>query len=107
MRFYKSTVPGHPTSKLPTVQWSEELGKPLYEFLRFDPALSLLSMETEDPELIRLLAEAGYMTEETVQPGHQGNIKGVVATHGAVDPNDLPPPITLTPEQVARLQRRR
>ncbi len=68
MRFYKMTDRSHPTHVLPTLQWDQGTGKPLFEFVKTN-IRGVMACETDDPEIIYLLSRAGYATE----PVGEGN----------------------------------
>jgi hypothetical protein len=79
MRFYKICAHSHPTSRLPSILWGNDAA--VFEFTRLPGFRDVLIFETENPQLIDMLTNAGYLTEEPA---------GLTATIGAIsmmDPN--------------------
>jgi hypothetical protein len=87
MIFYKICDHKHPTSKLPSVLWDSGAGKAFFEFTK-SGIKGVLACETENPEIIDMLTEAGYITEHN----QSGNLNRMGMAGAVPEGTELPQP---------------
>jgi hypothetical protein len=100
MIFYKICDHKHATSKLPSVLWDQVNGRAVFEFTK-SSIRGVLAYETENPQIIDILTEAGYITEHN----QSGNLNRMGMAFHVPDGTELPQP-QLTQETKNALRRK-